>query len=123
MKDNKKWCSYVNKIDYLVIIEFDNETIGNETVEVGKYLLNATRGEVLADGYKYYNNNKEIIPVTISDDVINNTFKTQVRKKLGTFIVPGNTPNINYHYNNTTILSVFQCTISIKLRPSFCNFF
>lgn len=78
--------------------QFDNETIGNETVEVGKYLLNATRGEVLANGYKYYNNNKEIIPVTISDDVINNTFKTQVRKKLGTFVVPGNTPNINYHY-------------------------
>lgn len=78
--------------------QFANETIGNETVEVGKYLLNATRGEVLTDGYKYYNNNREIIPVTISDDVINNTFKTQVRKKLRTFVVPGNTPNINYHY-------------------------
>lgn len=78
--------------------QFANETIGNETVEVGKYLLNATRGETTADGYKYYNNDKKITSVTISDDVINNTFKTQVRKKLGTFVVPGNTPNINYHY-------------------------
>lgn len=84
--------------------QFGDEIIAKETIEVGKYLLNATRGKITVNEnenkyeYKYYNNDKEIIPVTISDDVINNTFKTQVRKKLGTFVVPGNTPNINYHY-------------------------
>lgn len=63
---------------------FEQEDIDGSTTEIGKYHLIFTDGST------------QLIP--ISDDVINNTFRTQVRKKLGTFIVPGNTPNINYHY-------------------------
>lgn len=82
--------------------QYDNENIGNtETVNVGKYLLNAKRGYYDSETSQYKYENKDgvvITPVSISDDVINNTFKTQVRKKLKTFVVPKNAINVNYHY-------------------------
>ena len=65
--------------------ELEGQLCTNEAVGVGKYLLN-------------YTPNSNIQPVTISDDVINNTFKMQVRKKLHRFVIPKDAVNLNYHY-------------------------
>lgn len=82
--------------------QYEDEIIyGKENVSVGKYLLNAKKGyyDFENNTYKYKNgSDDEITSISISDDVINNTFKMQVRKKLATFVVPTNAIGVNYHY-------------------------